>query len=132
LTKKLNDFSEAIFDTGMKARSTGLAAAMIRGRGALRARQLRRQHFFQSFSLGRRRATETLNPETAAADLTKRMQLFCAVARYPTPPAQGLQSWAMATLMLAAKPRPANPVSRSLSVWRVAAFPTCGSIIKPA
>jgi hypothetical protein len=33
LTKKLNDFSEVIFDAGMKARSTRLAAAM-RGRAA--------------------------------------------------------------------------------------------------
>jgi hypothetical protein len=66
--------------------------------------------------LGRRLAMETLNPDTAAADLTARMQLFCAAARYPVPPEQGLLSWAMATLMLAARPRPANPDSR-LNVW---------------
>src|SRR5437588_10323334 len=86
----------------------------------------------QSLAPDRRFATENLNPDAGAADLTTLMQLFCAVARYPTPPAQGLQSWAMATLMLAAKPRPANPVSPSLSAWRAAAFRTCGSIIKPA
>jgi hypothetical protein len=35
LTKKLNDFSAVIFDTGMTARSTSLAAAMIRGASRL-------------------------------------------------------------------------------------------------
>jgi hypothetical protein len=31
LAKKLNDFSEVIFDTGMTARLAGSVAAMIRG-----------------------------------------------------------------------------------------------------
>jgi hypothetical protein len=57
---------------------------MIRGTEPPRSGRLRRQHFVQSFSLSRRPATETLNPDTAGVDLTTHMQLFCAVARYHT------------------------------------------------
>src|SRR4051794_37329876 len=35
-----------------------------------------------------RQALETLNPDTAAADLTTHLQLFCAVTRYSIPPEQ--------------------------------------------
>jgi hypothetical protein len=55
---------------------------MIRGVEPPQSGRLRRQHFVQSFALSRRLATEMVNPNTAAADLTTRMQLFCAVARY--------------------------------------------------
>src|SRR5882724_11729455 len=111
----------------MTARSTGLAAAMIPGAEPRRSGRLRRQHSFRFRQTVR---DANVEPGHCRGLLNPHMQLFCAVARYSVSPEQGLQSWAMATLMLAARPRPANPDSRSLNVWRAAAFRTCGSIIK--
>src|SRR3954453_20117192 len=56
--------------------------AMIRGAEPRQSGGLRRRHFLQSFSLGRHRRHGNVEPDTAAADLTARMQLFCAVPRY--------------------------------------------------
>jgi hypothetical protein len=55
------------------------------------------------------RLAEAMNLEAGRLTKPVHVQLLWAVARYPRPPGQGLQSWAMATHpMLAARPLRAN------------------------
>jgi hypothetical protein len=85
----------------------------------------------QLFCGNRPSRAEMMNPDTSPADLTSAHATFLSSCALSHTSRMRIQSWAAATLVLARKPRPANPDSRSLNVWRVMAFPICGSTIRP-